>query len=155
MPDSVVGINLGDDHNDKIKDSATVERDQRKDVASEDQKQADRSDTHEEARPVSESGPSSSDFLKEQAPKDTEESVVSASHTELQSNTVKGSEDGSSNGVNSHSKEPLKDEDAIPISKNQGADALFTSNSRTEKDNLASTILFLACFHHCKNVYGE
>lgn len=145
MPDSVVdGISLGDDdQNDRNKDSTPEERDGRKDIASKDQKQvasirsasADKSDTvnetdvttsREEARPVSESEPSGSDFPKEQAPKDTEEQAVSASHTEL--------------------KEPMKDEDMIPISENKGADALVISNSITEKENLAGTNFIFGLF---------
>ncbi|KAL8542921.1 hypothetical protein ACS0TY_003700 [Phlomoides rotata] len=155
MPDSIVdGISLGDEQNDRNKDSIPGKHDGEKDIASKDQKQvassrsahADRSDTvneadvttpREEARSVSESDPSSSDFPKEQAPKDTKESVVSASHTELQSNTLKGSEDGSSNGEGSHSKEPMKDEGTIPVSENKGANALVISNSVTAKENLA------------------
>ncbi|KAK6136774.1 hypothetical protein DH2020_029487 [Rehmannia glutinosa] len=152
-PDSIVdGISLRDDENDRNKDSAPEGQDEKKDSASKDQKpvaspsgdRADRSGTvkdsdklatHEEAQLASESEPSSSDFAKEQARKDAEELVVPASHTELQSNSVKES-DGASAGEATQSKELLKDEDmTTSISEKKEADVLAIPNSITEKEN--------------------
>lgn len=132
-------------------DSASKDQ---KHVASPSSDCADRSDTvkepdvmaaREEAQPASESEPSSSDFPKEQAPKDAEEPVVSASHTEVQSNAVKESEDGASAGEAFQSKEPMKDEDTISISEKKEADVLVISNSITEKVDNAGTN-FRICF---------
>ncbi|KAK6136746.1 hypothetical protein DH2020_029500 [Rehmannia glutinosa] len=153
-PDSIVdGISLRDDENDRNKDSAPEGQDEeKKDSASKDQKpvaspsgdRADRSGTvkdsdklatHEEAQLASESEPNSSDFAKEQARKDAEELVVPASHTELQSNSVKES-DGASAGEATQSKELLKDEDmTTSISEKKEADVLAIPNSITEKEN--------------------
>ncbi|PIN06750.1 hypothetical protein CDL12_20693 [Handroanthus impetiginosus] len=150
--DSVVdGIGLHDNKNDGNKDSAPEEHDEKKDAASKDQKavaspssdNAGRSDTvkepdgmatHDEAHPATESEPSNSDSKKEQAPKGAEESV-SASHTDLQSNSVKESEDGASAGEVPQSKEPSKDEDMISVSEKKEADLLLISNSTTGKED--------------------
>ncbi|KAL0356721.1 UNVERIFIED_CONTAM: SWI/SNF complex subunit SWI3D [Sesamum calycinum] len=142
-PDSVVdGISLRNDENDGKKDSAPQEHDEQKDSTSKDQKpvdfpssaRADRSDTaHEEGQPATASEPSNSP--KEQAPKDAEESVVSASQSELQLDPVKKSEDGVSAGETSQSKEPLKDENMISVSEKKDDDVLVTSNSVTEKED--------------------
>ncbi|KAK4401551.1 SWI/SNF complex subunit SWI3D [Sesamum angolense] len=142
-PDSVVdGISLRNDENDGKKDSAPQEHDEQKDSTSKDQKpvdfpssaRADRSDAaHEEGQPATASEPSNSP--KEQAPKDAEESVVSASQSELQLDPVKKSEDGVSAGETSQSKEPLKDENMISVSEKKDDDVLVTSNSVTEKED--------------------
>ncbi|KAL7118800.1 hypothetical protein ACP275_02G024200 [Erythranthe tilingii] len=147
-PDSVVdGINSRDDENDRSKDSLIEENDEKTDTASKDQKPvtspsgdcADRSDTlkepngmvtNEETQPVSETEPSSSNL--EQVPKDGEESLVAASHTELQPDTVKESE-GASGGETSQSKEILKDELMLPIPEKEEADVSIP-NSTTEKE---------------------
>ncbi|KAL0365504.1 UNVERIFIED_CONTAM: SWI/SNF complex subunit SWI3D [Sesamum angustifolium] len=137
-----VSEGLRNDENDGKKDSAPQEHDEQKDSTSKDQKpvdfpssaRADRSDTaHEEGQPATASEPSNSP--KEQAPKDAEESVVSASQSELQLDPVKKSEDGVSAGETSQSKEPLKDENMISVSEKKDDDVLVTSNSVTEKED--------------------
>ncbi|KAG8368251.1 hypothetical protein BUALT_Bualt15G0025900 [Buddleja alternifolia] len=151
-PDSVVaGTSLQSDVNDENKESGSDERDEKNDSASEDQKPmaspsselADRSDTvkesdamvtDEEAQLASTSEPSNSDFPKEQAPKDAEESVVLASHTELQPDSVKESEDGASVGDAPQSKGPLKDEDMFSIPEKKENDLFVTSTPVTEKE---------------------
>ncbi|KAK6159455.1 hypothetical protein DH2020_006769 [Rehmannia glutinosa] len=125
-PDSIVdGINqkpVASPSGDRADRSGTV-------------KDSDKLATHEEAQLASESEPSSSDFAKEQARKDAEELVVPASHTELQSNSVKES-DGASAGEATQSKELLKDEDmTTSISEKKEADVLAIPNSITEKEN--------------------
>lgn len=100
----------------------------------------------EEAKPTTRSD------SEEQAPKDAEEPVVSASHTELQSNSTKEAAGGASAGEASQSKEPTKDEDMIPISENKEADALVVSNSTEKKDSAGTDFLFCFLFHQ-KVVY--
>ncbi|KAH6789346.1 hypothetical protein C2S51_004352 [Perilla frutescens var. frutescens] len=134
-PDSIVLH----DENDGNKDSAP------KNAASPRPDSADRSDTvkepdvmatDEEAKPTSQSDPSSAALPKEQATKNAEESAVSASHNDLQSNSTKEARDGALASEASQSKDPIKVEDMIPISEDKEADAVVISNS-AEKDNNA------------------
>ncbi|XP_057788246.1 SWI/SNF complex subunit SWI3D [Salvia miltiorrhiza] len=150
IPDSVV---LLDDGNDGNKDSAPEENNRGDDSASKDQKDAaspkpdgtDRSvtvkepdvvATKEEAKSNSQNTPGSSDLPKETVPKDAEESAVSTSQTEVQSNSAKVAGGVAVAVEGSHSKEPIKEEDMASISESKGADALVISNS-TEKDDRA------------------
>ncbi|KAL6494831.1 hypothetical protein OROGR_031631 [Orobanche gracilis] len=136
-PDSH-SVSLCNNENERIKEPAPEEHDEKKDYASTCSDSADGSDTvndseklatHEETQPASESQPSSSDLPNEQAPKDDEKSVGPASHTELQS------EDGGSAGEATRSKGPAKDEDMISLSEKEDADPLTILNSITEKES--------------------
>ncbi|KAL3843467.1 hypothetical protein ACJIZ3_000870 [Penstemon smallii] len=148
------GISLRDDVNDENKDSAPVEHTEKSDSASEGKKAeaspnsglADNSDTvkepdgmatHEEAELASMNEPQNSDVPKELTPKDAEESVILASNAELQSNSMKESEDGALAEENSRSKEPLKDEEIISNSGKTGAELLIMSDSM--KENVTNT----------------
>ncbi|KAL3621230.1 hypothetical protein CASFOL_036142 [Castilleja foliolosa] len=143
-------ISLPDDENEGKSDSiAPEEHDEKKDSGSKDQKPvgspssdcADTSDTvkdpnkmstHQEAQPDSESQPISSDVPKEHAPEDAD---VPAAHAELQSDTVKESEDGASAKEETQSKDHPKDEDMTSLPEKKETDLLVISNSTTEKEN--------------------
>ncbi|KAL6526114.1 hypothetical protein OROHE_015638 [Orobanche hederae] len=136
-PDSH-SVSLCNNENERNKEPAPEEHDEKKDSASTCSGRADGSDTvkdsdkmaaHEETQPASESQPSSSDLSNEQAPKDDEKLVGPASHTELQS------EDGASAGEATRSNGPAKDEDMMPLSEKEDADPLTILNSITEKEN--------------------
>ncbi|KAL0384102.1 UNVERIFIED_CONTAM: SWI/SNF complex subunit SWI3D [Sesamum radiatum] len=58
-----------------------------------------------------------------------------SSHSELQLDPVKKSEDGVSAAETSQSKEPLKDENMISVSEKKEDDVLVASNSVTEKED--------------------
>lgn len=170
-PDSTV---LPDDGNEGNKDSAPEENNKIKDSASKDQKDAaspkpdstDRSETvkepdvmatEEEVKPITQSDPCSSDLPKEPTPKDVEESSVSASNTELQSNSANEAGGVAVAVEGSHSKEPIKEEEDITLnSVDKEAGALVISNA-TEKDDSTGidfTFCFFTCFHHRKLAYA-
>ncbi|GER50374.1 DNA-binding family protein [Striga asiatica] len=137
-----------DDENDNNKESSAPEElDENKDSASKNQKtEASPSDQQkaeaskdpdklaipEEALPTSEGQPSSSALPKEETPKDTEKSIVD---TELQSSTMKESEDGESAQEATQSKDPLKDVDMTSLPEKKEADLMVISNSLTDKEN--------------------
>ncbi|KAL3614101.1 hypothetical protein CASFOL_042175 [Castilleja foliolosa] len=131
-----------DEKNDSVEPEEHVEK---KDSDSKDQKPVgspgpdcadpNKMSTNQEAKPDSESQPNSSDVPKEHAPKDAEKLDVPASLTELQSDIVKESEDGSSAGEATQSKDPPKDEDMTSLPEKKVTDLLVISNSTTEKGN--------------------
>lgn len=99
--------------------------------------------TDEEAKPTPQSDPGRSNISKEQPSKDAGESAVSAAaHTEIQSNSTKESGGGAETGT-SQSKEPVKDEDMIPVSEDKEADASVTANSTEEKESTGIAFRFL------------
>lgn len=97
--------------------------------------------TEEETKPNSQNDPGSSDIPKEEAPKDAEESAVSASHTELQSNSLKA-EDGALDIDGTQTKEHKKDEDTARTSENKETDAMVIPNSAGKDDSTGINFKF-------------
>lgn len=99
--------------------------------------------TEEETKPNSQNDPGSSDIPNEEAPKDAEESAASASHTELQSNSLKA-EDGALDIDGTRTKEHKKDEDMAGVSENKETDAVVISNLAGKDDSTGTNFKF--CF---------
>lgn len=91
-------------------------------------------------QPTSTSEPSISDTPKGLTSKLVEEPVVSPSHSQLQTNTVKEPENGASAGDPSQLIEPLKDEEMVSNTEEKQTEPLTLSNSMARKQNDAGAI---------------